>query len=136
MQEIIIDPTKVVVEYSKIIELSIRSNMEALGEPDGKSYDLDASYSASTLHSDEGDVFLDFTLNIGNNNAPTYDTTIVTRTKFAFLQDVSTKAQDIYLFSIGLSRAMDYAKTYIKAITAFGMHGSFEIPGVPISFKE
>ena len=126
------NPTEVTIGASKIIELSVIANTTPEDSKDGK-YNLQANYEAKPIILDNGNVFLDLNLTIESSGAPTYDVNIVTRTMFMFPDGVSDKTINSYLESEGTVRAFDFARTYIKTITAFGIWDGLELPGIPVS---
>lgn len=81
--EVKLNPLDVIIDDSKIIELSIIANMTP-DENESGTYDLQANYDARPIRSSKGDNFLDLSVEIASNGAPTYDIKIVTRTMFVF----------------------------------------------------
>ena len=131
MADMNFDVTKVTIDASKIMELTITANENVEERADGK-YTLTTNYNASPIRSDDGDVFLDLLLEINSDGAPTYDVKIKTRTCFFFPKGSDEDSQNEYLRTIGTVRAFDYARSYLQMITSFGAWGEFKLPGIPI----
>ena len=126
--EVKLNPLDVIIDDSKIIELSIIANMTP-DENESGTYDLQANYYAS---SSKGDNFLDLSVEIASNGAPTYDIKIVTRTMFVFPKETRDELIDAYLRTEGAVRALDFVRTYVRSATAAGVWGSFDLPGIPL----
>nr|DAZ74336.1 MAG TPA: Preprotein translocase subunit SecB [Caudoviricetes sp.] len=124
------DITKVVVDESKIMALSIVANTNVEEREDGK-YGLTTNFSASPTRADNGSVFLDLSVEVLSNGAPTYDVQIKTRTMFLFPEGSNEESENEYLRTIGASRAFDYARNYIKMVTVFGPWDDLSLPGIP-----
>lgn len=129
--EVKLNPLDVIIDDSKIIELSIIANMTP-DENESGTYDLQANYDARPIRSSKGDNFLDLSVEIASNEAPTYDIKIVTRTMFVFPKETRDELIDAYLRTEGAVRALDFVRAYVRSATAAGVWGSFDLPGIPL----
>lgn len=127
-----LNPAKVVIDDCKIIEVSVAANMKPQ-ENEAGSYELQVNYGAKPVKKENGSVFLDLSVEVASNGAPTYDIRLVTRTKFVFPEGTEDRWIEAYLREEGTVRAFDFARTYIKSITSFGVWDSLEIPNIALS---
>lgn len=128
------DVTDVTVDESKIIDLSVNANME-YEESSKRQYSIVSNFNAAPIRTEDGKVFLDLKIDFDCKDAPSYNVSIKTRTGFTFPDGADVDSQDDYLRTIGLSRAFDYARSYIKLITSFGIWESMDLPGIPVQKK-
>lgn len=78
-------------------------------------------------------VFVDATFSVHHQNARTYDIDLSTRSQFVFPEEASRDDADEYLRSYGVSKIYDSSRIYLKGITAGGVFGPIEIPGMSTS---
>lgn len=126
-----LDPNKVILNDSKIMELSYEANTNVEERADGK-YSIEVNYSYKSIKTADGKSFIDFYIEYGDGGAPTYRLKMKTRTMFEFPENTDDEDKETYLQSLGAIRSYDLARAYIKSVTSFGAYGSMEVPGAQL----